>query len=171
MKNNFSKQNFYKQIAEFDNNWFIFKNCKRSSCRKSFPWKNKPRFIRIAPFLKIWYEAMWKKTLENKILEQSTSNRKTWARIPAQSKASFFPQKDFQFFNSFYYLSLKKCLAHFNNLIQNNNILFFLLDYCNFYPNLINNSSFFSLEHSPEFSSLNYVKKNSLYICKINIFF
>ena len=23
-------------------------------------------------------------------------NRKTWARIPAQSKASFFPQKDFQ---------------------------------------------------------------------------
>ena len=29
-------------------------------------------------------------------LEQSTGNRKTWARIPAQSKASFFPQKDFQ---------------------------------------------------------------------------
>ena len=28
--------------------------------------------------------------------EQSTGNRKTWARIPAQSKASFFPQKDFQ---------------------------------------------------------------------------
>ena len=27
---------------------------------------------------------------------QSTGNRKTWARIPAQSKASFFPQKDFQ---------------------------------------------------------------------------
>ena len=26
----------------------------------------------------------------------STGNRKTWARIPAQSKASFFPQKDFQ---------------------------------------------------------------------------
>ena len=30
------------------------------------------------------------------MLEQSTGNRKTWARIPAQSKASFFPQKDFQ---------------------------------------------------------------------------
>ena len=29
---------------------------------------------------------------------QSTGNRKTWARIPAQSKASFFPQKDFKFF-------------------------------------------------------------------------
>ena len=26
----------------------------------------------------------------------TTGNRKTWARIPAQSKASFFPQKDFQ---------------------------------------------------------------------------
>ena len=31
-------------------------------------------------------------------LEQSTDNRKTWARIPAQSKASFFPQKDLEFF-------------------------------------------------------------------------
>ena len=30
-------------------------------------------------------------------LEQSTGNRKTWARIPAQSKASLFPQKDFKF--------------------------------------------------------------------------
>ena len=29
---------------------------------------------------------------------KSTGNRKTWARIPAQSKASFFPQKDFKFF-------------------------------------------------------------------------
>ena len=27
------------------------------------------------------------------------SNRKTWARIPAQSEASFFPHKDFKFFN------------------------------------------------------------------------
>ena len=32
-------------------------------------------------------------------LEQSTGNRKTWARIPAQSKAPFFPQKDFKFLN------------------------------------------------------------------------
>ena len=32
-------------------------------------------------------------------LEQSTSNRNTWVRIPAQSKASFFPQKDFKFLN------------------------------------------------------------------------
>ena len=30
--------------------------------------------------------------------EQSTSNRKTRARIPAQVKASFFPQNDFKFF-------------------------------------------------------------------------
>ena len=30
--------------------------------------------------------------------EQSTGNQKTWARTPAQSKASFFPQKDFKFF-------------------------------------------------------------------------
>ena len=30
-------------------------------------------------------------------LEQLTGNRKTRARIPAQSKASFFPQKDFKF--------------------------------------------------------------------------
>ena len=29
------------------------------------------------------------------ILTLFTGNRKTWARIPAQSKASFFPQKDF----------------------------------------------------------------------------
>ena len=29
-------------------------------------------------------------------LEQSTGNRKTWTRIPAQSKASFLPRKDFQ---------------------------------------------------------------------------
>ena len=27
-----------------------------------------------------------------------TGNRKTWARIPAQSKASFLTQKDFKFF-------------------------------------------------------------------------
>ena len=32
-------------------------------------------------------------------LEQSTGNRKTWARVPAQSKTSFFPQKDFKFLN------------------------------------------------------------------------
>ena len=31
-------------------------------------------------------------------LEQSTSNRKTRARIPAQSSASLFPQKDLKFF-------------------------------------------------------------------------
>ena len=37
-------------------------------------------------------------------LEQSTGNRKTRARIPAQSKASFFPQKDFKFFKFEFYL-------------------------------------------------------------------
>ena len=31
-------------------------------------------------------------------LEQATGNRKTRTRIPAQSKASLFPQKDFKFF-------------------------------------------------------------------------
>ena len=31
-------------------------------------------------------------------LEQSTGNRKTRARIPAQSKASILPQKDFKLF-------------------------------------------------------------------------
>ena len=30
--------------------------------------------------------------------DQSSGNRKTWARIPAQSKVSFFPQKDIQIF-------------------------------------------------------------------------
>ena len=30
-------------------------------------------------------------------LEQSTGNRKTWAPIPVQSKASIFAQKDFKF--------------------------------------------------------------------------
>ena len=32
-------------------------------------------------------------------LEQSTGNRKTWGRIPAQSIASFFPQKDLNSLN------------------------------------------------------------------------
>ena len=35
-ENNFPKQNFYKQISEFDNKWFIFKNWKRPSYRESF---------------------------------------------------------------------------------------------------------------------------------------
>ena len=35
------------------------------------------------------------KEFENLSVEKMTL-RKTWARIPAQSKASFFPQKDFQ---------------------------------------------------------------------------
>ena len=30
------------------------------------------------------------------VVRAVVGNRKTWARIPAQSKASFFPQKDFQ---------------------------------------------------------------------------
>ena len=38
---------------------------------------------------------MEKKTLSTAL---DTGNRKTWAWIPAQSKASFFPQKDFTFF-------------------------------------------------------------------------
>ena len=33
----FPKRNFYKQTAEFNNNLFIFKNWKRSSCIESFP--------------------------------------------------------------------------------------------------------------------------------------
>ena len=31
------KNKIYKQIAKFDNNWIIFKNWKRSSCREYFP--------------------------------------------------------------------------------------------------------------------------------------
>ena len=42
-------------------------------------------------------------------IEQSTDNRKTQARIPAQSKASYFPQKDFQFFENY------KCLPRFKS--------------------------------------------------------
>ena len=44
-------------------------------------------------------------------LEQSRCNRKTRARIPAQSKTSFFPQKDFKFFEN-----------NFNNNFSNNTI-------------------------------------------------
>ena len=32
----FSKRNFYKQIAEFDNDLFIIKNWKWLSCREYF---------------------------------------------------------------------------------------------------------------------------------------
>ena len=39
-------------------------------------------------------------------LELSTGNRKTWARITAQSRASIFPQKDFKFFKLFIILTL-----------------------------------------------------------------
>ena len=38
---------------------------------------------------------------EKSCLEQSTGNRKTRARIPAQSKASLFPQKVLKFFLMF----------------------------------------------------------------------
>ena len=36
IKKHFPKRNFYKQIAEFDNNLFIYENCKWLSCRESF---------------------------------------------------------------------------------------------------------------------------------------
>ena len=36
IKNKFSKQNSYEQIAEFGNNLFISKHRKRLSCRESF---------------------------------------------------------------------------------------------------------------------------------------
>ena len=39
---------------------------------------------------------------------QATGIRKTWARIPAHWKASFFPQKDFKFFKVQDYLLIKK---------------------------------------------------------------
>ena len=55
------KENSYKQIAEFENNWFIFQNWKRLSYRESFPWKSDSLFIRITSFFKIWYEAIRKK--------------------------------------------------------------------------------------------------------------
>ena len=40
IKKHFPKQNFYKQIVEFDNNLFIFENWKWLSCRESFSWKS-----------------------------------------------------------------------------------------------------------------------------------
>ena len=46
----------------------------------------------VQHFYKIFFRVGY---VVDKILN-STGNRKTWARIPAQSKASFFPQKDFQ---------------------------------------------------------------------------
>ena len=36
IKKHFPKRNFYKQIAEFDNNLFIFENWKWLSFRESF---------------------------------------------------------------------------------------------------------------------------------------
>ena len=36
IKKHFPKRNFYKQIAEFDNNSFIFENWQQLSCRESF---------------------------------------------------------------------------------------------------------------------------------------
>ena len=36
----------------------------------------------------------------------STDNQKTWVRIPAQSKTSFLPHKDFKFFKINFYLKL-----------------------------------------------------------------
>ena len=37
IKKKFPKRNFYRQIAEFDNNLFIFENWKLSRWRESFP--------------------------------------------------------------------------------------------------------------------------------------
>ena len=36
IKTHFPKRNFYKQIAEFDDNLFIFENWIWLSCRESF---------------------------------------------------------------------------------------------------------------------------------------
>ena len=40
IKKPFPKRNFYKEIAEFDNNLFTFKNWKWLSCRESSSWKS-----------------------------------------------------------------------------------------------------------------------------------
>ena len=63
--------------------------------------------------------------------ENHYGNRKTWARIPAQSKASFFPQKDFKFFKiyslmkiwflSSFYLNGIKVLRKVSLLINKEN--------------------------------------------------
>ena len=66
-KNQFSKQNFYKQISEFGNNLFILINWKLLTCRKSVFFLNHPWFIKITSYFKIWYEGIRKKSLgENK---------------------------------------------------------------------------------------------------------
>ena len=42
--------------------------------------------------------------------EQSTGNRKTWARIPAQSKESFFHRKIFKF-NKYIHIFVHNCTS------------------------------------------------------------
>ena len=53
-------------------------------------------------------------------LEQSIGNRKTWARIPAQSKASFFHRKILKFFK------------YLNNKIRQKNFFEYLTFTCQF---------------------------------------
>ena len=54
------------------------------------------------------------------IKRQSTGNRKTWARIPAQSKASFFPQKDFQIPYIEYLMKFNEYSTNIECIIQTN---------------------------------------------------
>ena len=49
------------------------------------------------------FKKYFKNIFLNLQIEQSTGNRKAWVRIPAQSEASFFPQKDFEFFKKIIY--------------------------------------------------------------------
>ena len=48
IKKHFPNRNFHEQIAEFDNNLFIFENWKWLSCRESFSWKSDLHSIKIA---------------------------------------------------------------------------------------------------------------------------
>ena len=78
----------------------IFKNQHKFTCEsiKNLTLFRKEEVERIQQFLKIF---LWYNIIENnfKIIglcrNFSTEN---WAQIPAQSKASFFPQREFKFF-------------------------------------------------------------------------
>ena len=54
-----------------------------------------------------------RKRVQLSSLEQLTSNRMTRARIPTQSKASLFPEKDYKFFKFelLNLLNLAKCIS------------------------------------------------------------
>ena len=72
MKNNFQKKNFYKHIAKFDNNQFIFQNWKRSSCSEFFSEKMINYLSESQHFQKFSKNRYEKKHLKIKFLKYIT---------------------------------------------------------------------------------------------------